>query len=168
MHSAAGRVAAPILGVASVLAGLAASRLIAGSPPIPINVVIWGAMGAASAFLVFASEGPQQRPPSTFQAAMADGVVSGLVTAIGGSVVDLVAASGAGSSSAGSVTFPEVLAAAGLSLLGGAAVGAACGLLALAVGGRDRFVRAPLARRKKPASGKRDRPAQARRKSGKR
>jgi hypothetical protein len=147
-HQRAARIAAPFIVVVGVIGGLLAARTIPGSPPILVNVVIWGLIGAFTGYLVFASEGPQQRPTSVVQAAMADGVVAGILTALSGTLVDVISASGAGSSSSGSLSLGGAILTLVLAIVLGALVGAAAGELALAVGGRERFERLPAGRPK--------------------
>jgi hypothetical protein len=134
--------------VVGLVGGLLAARTIPGSPPILVNVVVWGLIGALTGYIVFASEGPQQRPASVVQAAIADGVVAGILTALSGALIDVISASGAGSSSGGSLSLGGAVLTLLLAIMLGALGGAAAGGLAVAVGGRERFQRLPAVRPK--------------------
>lgn len=153
-HVGAARVASPIIALAGVAGGILAARIIPGSPPIVANAVLWGLAGGFTGYIVFASEGPQQRPSSILQAAIADGVVAGILTALSGALIDVISASGAGSSSGGTLSLGGVVLALVLAIILGALGGAAAGALALRVGGRERFQRLPSSRRKKTKVGR--------------
>jgi hypothetical protein len=166
VHASAGRVAAPLFAIAGAAGGIAATRAITGSPPLVVNALIWAVIAALVAYMVFASEGPQQRPASIVQAAVADGVVTGMIAGALGAIVDILAANGAGSSNSKLTLGAFVLAFAGGLALGGV-VGAPVGWVALLAGGRERFERAgrqgrkakarPSAATGRPASGARKR-----------
>src|SRR5947209_5316944 len=162
-HQAAARVASPTVAVVGVAGGFVAALAIPGSPPPIFNALLWGLIGAATGFLVFASEGPQQRPASVFQASIADGVVAGILTALSGGLVDVISASGAGSSSGGALSLGGAVLALALAIVFGAFAGAGAGVVALAVGGHERFTRLPATRARANKMGKRAaarRPAQ--------
>lgn len=153
---AAGRVAAVVFG----LAGLPLGWLVAigSSDPVTaaVSAVFWGGVAAVVAYLVFSAEGPR-RPPSRAQGAAADGVVVGIITTVSASVFStLIVNQASGGASAGQVAL-----AAGAGLVGGSLAGAALGLVALRVGGADRFTRTPQARR--GAKNKRARSGRSRR-----
>jgi hypothetical protein len=148
-HQGAARVASPIIALVGLAGGLLAALAIPVSPPIIVNAVLWGLVGGFTGYIVFASEGPQQRPASVLQAAIADGVVAGIITALSGALIDVISASGAGSSSGGSLSLGGVVLALFFAIFLGALGGAAAGALALTVGGRERFQRLPAGRRKK-------------------
>jgi hypothetical protein len=154
-HQAAARVASPIVAVVGVAGGILAALTIPASPPLILNAILWGLLGAAIGYLVFASEGPQQRPASVVQASVADGVVAGILTALSGGLVDVISASGAGSSSSGSLSLGGAGLALVLAIAFGTVAGAGAGAGALAVGGRERFKRVPAtrARTSKPGKG---------------
>jgi hypothetical protein len=111
-------------------------------------------MGAITGYIVFASEGPQQRPASVVQASVADGVVAGILTALTGALIDVISASGAGSSSGGRLSLGGAVLALVLAIIFGSLGGAAAGAVALAVGGRERFARLPAARPRQSKIGK--------------
>lgn len=163
-HRAAARIAAPLVGISSVAGGMLAARTIPGSPSLVFNAVLWGVIGGVAGYIVFASEGPQQRPASLVQAAVADGVVAGIITALSGALIDVISASGAGSSSHGSLSLGGAALAVVIAVGLGAVVGGCMGALAITVGGRERFQRFPAIRRKKNGSGSGARPRASNRK----
>ncbi|HEX6507093.1 MAG TPA: hypothetical protein VF221_05620 [Chloroflexota bacterium] len=158
VYTQAGRIAAPIFAFGGLIGGAAASLVIAHAPPLAVNAVLWAAIGAVVAFMVFASEGPQQRPGSTAQGAIADGVVTGMIAGAAGAALDTLAANAAGTSNS-HLTLLGFAGAFLAGLLAGGAVGAALGYVAVLVGGTERFDRpGPGSRRRtkrapSPASG---------------
>lgn len=161
-HQEAARVAAPFICLLGVVGGIVATRVIPGSPPTIVNAILWGLAGGFTGYLVFASEGPQQRPASIVQASIADGVVAGTLTALTGTLIDVIGASGAGSSSSGTLSLGRGVLSLGLAAACGALFGGAMGAVALSVGGRERFTRTPV----KSAKKSRSRPGELRTKSG--
>jgi hypothetical protein len=151
-HQQAARIASPLIGLSGLVGGAIAARAIPGSPSLFFNAVLWGVIGGFTGYIVFASEGPQQRPASIAQAAVADGVVAGIITALSGGLIDVISASGAGSSTHGSLSVGGAVLAVVFAGLLGALVGGAAGALALGIGGRERFQRLPATRRKKGAA----------------
>ncbi len=148
-HRGAAQFASPLIGISGLAGGVVAAQAIPGSPSPVFNAVLWGVIGAVAGYIVFASEGPQQRPASLMQAAIADGVVAGIITSLSGALVDVISASGAGSSSDGVLSLGGAVLAVALAVMFGAGVGAGAGTLAVALGGRDRFERVPATRRKR-------------------
>jgi hypothetical protein len=132
---------APIFALAGAAGGVVAALLIHGSPPPVINAVLWAIVGAITAFLVYASEGPRARPISVTQAAVADGVVTGIIGTVSAAILDLIVASGAGTSSGTAISAGSFLQTALLSGAGGLVGGAALGLATLPLAGRDRLER---------------------------
>ena len=122
-HQQAARIASPLIGVAGLVGGAVAARAIPGSPSLFFNAVLWGVIGGFAGYIVFASEGPQQRPASIAQAAVADGVVAGIITALSGGLIDVISASGAGSSTHGSLSVGGAVLAVVFAGLLGALVG---------------------------------------------
>jgi hypothetical protein len=157
-HQRAARIASPILVLFGLAGGAVAARVIPGSPTPVFNAVLWGVVGGIAGYIVFASEGPQQRPASIVQAAVADGVVAGIIIALSGALVDVISASGAGSSTPGTLSLGGAVLAVVLAAILGALVGACAGALALAVGGRERFERLRVTHRKKGSSASRAKP----------
>jgi hypothetical protein len=153
-HQAAARVASPIVATVGVVGGILASLTIPASPPLIVNVILWGVVGVATGYLVFASEGPQKRPASVVQASIADGVVAGILTALTGGLVDVISASGAGSASGGALSLAGAVLVLVLAIAFGALSGAGAGALALTVGGRERFTRVPATRARTSRAGK--------------
>jgi hypothetical protein len=160
-HQRAARIASPLIALSSAAGGAIAARAIPGSPALIVNVVLWGVIGGFAGYIVFASEGPQPRPSSITQAAVADGVVAGIITALSGGLIDVISASGAGSSIHGSLTLGGAVLAVVFAGIFGALVGGAAGAVALAIGGQERFERISATRRKKamPKTGARPRPS---------
>ncbi len=150
-HREAGRVAASVFGVAGIIAGVVSASLIHNAPPLVINAALWAAIGGAVAYLVFSSEGPQKRPASVVQAAIADGVVAGVIVATTLILLDLFAGAGAGGTAGAPVTFGRVAEGFGSGLLSGAVGGGLLGYLVLLVGGREKLERRPARSRRKAA-----------------
>lgn len=145
----AGKLAAPLFALAGAAGGFVAARMIAGAPPAVANAAIWAAIAGLTAFVVFASEGPRERPGGVVQSAIADGVVSGIIAAVSGAVLDLVASTGAGASSGRQVGFLGFVAVAMAAGGGGLLIGGAAGALLVPLGGRELLTRAPVRRRQK-------------------
>jgi len=153
-HRDAGRVSAPVFGVAGIIAGVASASLIRNAPPLVVNAVLWAAIGWGVAYLVFSSEGPQKRPASVVQAAIADGVVAGVIVATTLILLDLFAGAGAGGTTGIPVSFGQVAEGAGSGLLSGAVGGGLLGYLVLLVGGREKLQRRSAGSRRKAARAK--------------
>ena len=164
----AARIAAPIVAIVGLVGGVVAARAVPASPPSIVNAIIWGVAGVGTGYLVFASEGPQQRPSSVFQAAVADGVVAGIITAMTGGLIDVVGASGAGSSSQGALSLAGSVVALAVMIVYGGLAGGGAGAAALALGGRARFERGPKPRTKKRAADRRGTPEKPRPSAGRR
>jgi hypothetical protein len=158
-HQRAARIASPLIALSGAAGGAIAARAIPGSPALIFNAVLWGVIGGFAGYIVFASEGPQQRPASIAQAAVADGVVAGIITALSGGLIDVISASGAGSSTHGSLSLGGAVLAVVFAGMLGALVGGSAGAVALGIGGRERFERISTTRRKKapPKTGARQR-----------
>ena len=148
-HRGAAQFASPLIGLSGLVGGAVAARAIPSSPTPVFNAVLWGVIGAVAGYIVFASEGPQQRPASLLQAAVADGVVAGIITALSGALVDVISASGAGSSSHGALSLGGAVLAVAVAVILGGGVGGGAGAVAVAIGGRERFARVPVSRRKR-------------------
>lgn len=148
-YPAVGKLAAPIFATAGAAGGAVAARMIPGAPPAVANAMIWAAIAGFIAFVVFASEGPRERPGGVVQSATADGVVSGIIAAVSGAVLDLVASTGAGASSGKQVGFLGFVAMAMAAGGGGMLVGGGAGALLVPLGGRERLSREPVRRRQK-------------------
>lgn len=142
VHVPAGRLASVVFAAAGILGGLVAHRIISGGPPIAINAVLWCGAGGVCAYLVFASEGPHQRPVSFRQAAVADGIVAGVIVTLLCVMVDVLVSEGAGASSGSGLAFGVLAESAAGAIVLGALVGAALGGAILLVGGRGRLERA--------------------------
>ena len=155
LYRDAARVAAPVVAVVGLLGGIGAARAVPASPTLIVNAVIWGLAGAGTGYLIFASEGPQQRPASVVQAVVADGVVAGILTAMIGGLIDVIGASGAGSSSPGALSAGGSVVALAIMILYGGLAGAGAGAAALALGGRARFERGPERRTRNRATDRR-------------
>lgn len=131
-HAAAGRLAVGPFGAAGLIAGWVASDLIHDGPTLAVSAIFWSALSAAVAFLVFSSEGPT-RPTSLLQAAIADGVVVGILAGVTGTLFEVLpadAAGGSGSTVTGIGVVGAVAAGAGIGALAGGALGAVVRLLA--------------------------------------
>lgn len=153
-----------MVGIAALAGGAVAARAIPGSPSPVFNAVLWGIIGGVAGYIVFASEGPQKRPVSLIQAAVADGVVVGIITALSGALIDVISASGAGSSTHGALSLGGAVLAVIVAVVLGAGVGAAAGALAFAIGGRERFDRVPVTRRRRSTAASGGRPGSSGRK----
>jgi hypothetical protein len=142
-YADAGKAVSPIFGIGGAAGGVIASLIIPGAPPIVLNAVLWAALAAATSFLVFSSEGPRPRPEPLWQAAMADGVVAGIIATVSTSIIDLFLGSGSGSSSGSSVSVSMFGATVGVGLLAGMVGGGGLGLVSVPVVGDLRLVRKP-------------------------
>lgn len=148
-HRDAGRVAAPVFGLAGIIAGVVSASLIGNAPPPVANAALWAAIGGSVAYLVFSSEGPQKRPASVVQAGIADGVVAGVIVATMLILLDLFTGGGAGGSAGVPVTFGRVAEGFGSGVLSGAVGGGLLGYLVFLVGGREKLERRPTFSRRK-------------------
>jgi len=153
-HREAGRVAAPVFGVAGIIAGVVSASLIHNAPPLVINAALGAAIGGGVAYLVFSSEGPQKRPASVVQAVIADGVVAGVIVATTLILLDLFAGAGAGGTAGDPVTVGRVAEGFGSGLLAGAVGGGLLGYLVFLVGGREKLERRPARSRRKAGTSK--------------
>jgi len=153
-HREAGRVAAPVFGLAGIIAGVVSASLIGNAPPPVANAALWAAIGGVVAYLVFSSEGPQKRPASVVQAAIADGVVAGVIVATTLILLDLFAGAGAGGTAGVPITFGRVTEGIGSGLLSGAAGGGLLGYLVFLVGGSEKLERRPAPSRRKSGKSK--------------
>lgn len=142
-HADAGRYVAPLFGGAGVIGGWLASVLMRGAPSPLLNAVLWAAISALTAFLVYASEAPRARPESWVQATAADGVVAGIIATVSSAFIDLILAAGAGTTSGAVVDVRSfivtLLVSAGVGGVGGALIG----LLAALLAGRELLQRDP-------------------------
>src|SRR5947209_1953821 len=98
-YAEAGKAVSPIFAFGGAVGGIVASLLLQGSPPAVLNAILWAALAAAVSFLVFSSEGPRPRPEPIWQAAMADGVVAGIIATVSAAILDLFLGSGSGTGS---------------------------------------------------------------------
>jgi hypothetical protein len=142
-----GRIVAWPFALAGGVGGAIVGIIVSDGPPVPINIVLWAAVAALTAYMVFSSEGPRPRPGGPVQGSVADGVVASVIAAVSCSVIDIVVASGAGSSGSGTLsvgTFVLTVVAAGI---GGGGVGALVGLAVVPLAGPERLAaRMPAAK----------------------
>ena len=150
-HAEAGKAVSPLFAMGGAVGGVVSSLLMSDAPPVAVNAVLWAAIAGMTAFLVFSSEGPRARPEPLWQAAMADGVVAGIIATVSASVLDLFLGSGSGSTSSSSITVSSFGATVGVGVLAGLLAGAVLGLAAFPIAGASRLARSrPEIHRKRP------------------
>jgi hypothetical protein len=138
-HAETGRIVAPVFALAGAVGGIVSALLVKGGPPGLLNVMLWAALGGFTGYIVFSSEGPRQRPGGAFQSAAADGIVAGVITVVSASVIDVIIAAGAGTSTTQGVSTGTFLKTAGLGALIGVVAGTALGFLVVPIVGRERL-----------------------------
>lgn len=153
-HAAAGRFASIPFALVGLLGGFFVSDLLPRSPAAPITALLFGVIGAGTAYVVFSTEAPA-RPGGYQQGAAADGVIAGIITGMTGTVLDVLAASGAGSTDGGaSPSASQIVIALALAILVGGIGGGILGLAVGTAGGEARFLRKALPRKAKKARGR--------------
>jgi hypothetical protein len=146
-YAETGRVAAWPFALGGAIGGYVASVLVGGGPPVPINIVLWAIITRATAYIVFSSEGPRQRPDGMVQAAIADGIVAGVIACVSCAIIDVIVAAGAGTSGSHGVSAGTLAATVGLGALAGVVAGTALGYLVVPLAGEERLrARLPIAR----------------------
>lgn len=129
----AGRLALTPFAATALLSGWIVANLVPHSPPQVFSAILWGVVGGGVSYLVFSSEGAT-RPVSMMQASVADGVVAGIITATFGTVIVVLAASGAGGSG-DTVSWLDVVEKVAIALAIGSVVGAILGSAVGLIGG---------------------------------
>lgn len=136
-YVSAGQVAAPIFGAASLVLAWVLWTFLGGL--LPLELVLAAAIASVTGFHVFASQS-RERPPSLWQASVADGLIAGIISGVLiGLIISLIAHRAGGSHSSSVVR--DTLAATVLSAVGAGAGGALCGYIVLLAGGEQRLSR---------------------------
>jgi hypothetical protein len=154
-YRSVGVIAGVVVGVFSAAYGWLLASHVPGNPSPVVTAVIAAAFGVAAGFIVFSSEA-ERRPPSLWQAALADGIISGMIAWASAALLISLFSGGAGSGSgpSGGSVLRITAASAGLGVIGGGVAGMVTWLIAGEARLKSR-VPPPPSPRKRPNKGRR-------------
>lgn len=141
-HRAAGRVAAPLFAAAGLLFGWFLWSRLGGS--LPLEAAAAALIAAAAAYFAYSSQ-TRNRPPSVWQASVADGVVAGIVAGVMVGVIFSLVLRGAGTGHPAPSLLGDTVKLGAVGALLGFAGGGLLGWAVYLVGGAERLSREPPA-----------------------